>query len=61
MDHITVPAIVRTPAGPDATTLEVSALDGWVAIAPADVGGPTLTVDTCTWRRLIAASARLGV
>lgn len=60
MDHITVPAIIRTASEPDAMTLEVSVTDGWVTIEPADVGGPTLTVDACTWRRLVDAGTRLS-
>jgi len=60
MDHITVPAVVRTPAGPDAMALEVSVTDGWVIVEPAEVGGPALTVYACTWQRLVAASARLS-
>ncbi|WP_295851153.1 hypothetical protein [uncultured Microbacterium sp.] len=61
MDHITVPAVIRTPSGSDATMLEVSTPDGWVTIEPAEVGGPTLTVDACTWQRLVTACARLSV
>ncbi len=61
MDHVTVAAVVRTPTGPDAATLEVGLVDEWVTIEPTEAGGPTFTVDVCTWWRLVAAGALLGV
>ncbi len=60
MDHIAIPAVVRTPTGAKSIVFEVDVPDGWVMVEPVEVGGPALTVDAYTWERLVWVSARLG-
>ncbi|WP_226655085.1 hypothetical protein [Leifsonia sp. LS1] len=39
--------------------LEVGLLDDWVVIASTETGGPSITVDECSWRRIVAAAESL--
>lgn len=58
-DGIAVPCVVRTLAGVEVHHLEVGLVadhDGvWAVIESADRGGPTLTVEVESMRRLVAA------
>lgn len=58
-DGIAVPCVVRTPSGVEVRQLEVGLVadgDGvWAVIESTDRGGPTLTVEVESMRRLVAA------